>query len=254
MSSFRDQQNIDGFVTPIITNTCNFPKASPALLNFDEARTLFHEFGHALHGLLSKVRFPRLAGTNVARDFVELPSQLFEHWLEEPEVLEKFARHTETGEPMPKALLDKMVAARNFNQGFSTVEFLGSALVDMDYHALENPGDIDVAAFERDALARIGMPQEISMRHRSTHFLHIFGGEGYSAGYYSYMWSEVLDADGFGAFKEAGSAFDQATADRLHTYIYSAGGLRDYEQAYRLFRGRDPKIDALLEGRGLNAA
>ena len=254
MSSFRDQQNIDGFVTPIITNTCNFPKASPALLNFDEARTLFHEFGHALHGLLSKVRFPRLAGTNVARDFVELPSQLFEHWLEEPEVLEKFARHTETGEPMPKALLDKMVAARNFNQGFSTVEFLSSALVDMDYHALENPGDIDVAAFERDALARIGMPQEISMRHRSTHFLHIFGGEGYSAGYYSYMWSEVLDADGFGAFKEAGSAFDQATADRLHTYIYSAGGLRDYEQAYRLFRGRDPKIDALLEGRGLNAA
>ncbi|HEY5337741.1 MAG TPA: M3 family metallopeptidase [Rhizomicrobium sp.] len=254
MSAFRDQQNIDGFVTPIITNTCNFPKASPALLNFDEARTLFHEFGHALHGLLSKVRFPRIAGTNVARDFVELPSQLFEHWLEEPEVLERFALHADTGKPMPKSLLDKMTAARNFNQGFATVEFLGSALVDMDYHALENPGDIDVAAFEKDALDRIGMPDEISMRHRSAHFLHIFGGDGYSAGYYSYMWSEVLDADGFRAFKEAGSAFDSATAKRLHDYIYSSGGTRDYALAYRLFRGRDPKIDALLEGRGLNAA
>jgi peptidyl-dipeptidase Dcp len=254
MMSFRDQQNIDGFVTPIVTNTCNFPKASPALLNFDEAKTLFHEFGHALHGMLSKVRFPRLSGTNVARDFVELPSQFFEHWLEEPAVLEKFALHAQTGEPMPKSLHDKMVAARNFNQGFATVEFLGSALVDMEYHALKNPGDIDPAAFEREALDRIGMPHEISMRHRSPHFLHIFGGDNYSAGYYSYMWSEVLDADGFQAFKEAGSPFDPATAKRLYDYIYSAGGLRDYAQAYRLFRGRDPKIDALLEGRGLNAA
>jgi peptidyl-dipeptidase Dcp len=254
MSSFRDQHNIDGFVTPIVTNTCNFPKSSPALLNFDEAKTLFHEFGHALHGMLSKVRFPRLSGTNVARDFVELPSQLFEHWLEESTVLEKFARHAQTGEPMPKLLHDKMVAARNFNQGFATVEFLGSALVDMDYHALKNPGDIDPAVFEKDALDRIGMPHEIVMRHRSPHFLHIFGGDGYSAGYYSYMWSEVLDADGFQAFKEAGSAFDPATAQRLYDYIYSAGGIRDYAQAYRLFRGRDPKIDALLEGRGLNVA
>jgi peptidyl-dipeptidase Dcp len=254
MSSFRDQQNIDGFVTPIITNTCNFPKASPALLNFDEAKTLFHEFGHALHGMLSKVRFPRLSGTNVARDFVELPSQLFEHWLEEPTVLERFARHVETGEPMPKSLHDKMVAARNFNQGFTTVEFLGSALVDMDYHALKNPGDIDPAAFEKEALDRIGMPHEIVMRHRSPHFLHIFGGDGYSAGYYSYMWSEVLDADGFQAFKEADSVFDPVIAKRLYDFIYSAGGVRDYAQAYRLFRGRDPKIEALLEGRGLNVA
>jgi peptidyl-dipeptidase Dcp len=254
MSSFRDQQNIDGFITPIITNTCNFPKASPALLNFDEAKTLFHEFGHALHGMLSNVRFPRLAGTNVARDFVELPSQLFEHWLEESEVLEKFALHTQTGKPMPRTLHDKMVAARNFNQGFATVEFLGSALVDMDYHALKNPGAVDAAAFEKDALQRIGMPDEIAMRHASPHFLHIFGGDGYSAGYYSYMWSEVLDADGFQAFKEAGSAFDAQTAKRLYEYIYSAGGIRDYAEAYRLFRGRDPKIDALLEGRGLNAA
>jgi peptidyl-dipeptidase Dcp len=254
MSAFRDQQNIDGFVTPIITNTCNFPKGSPALLNFDEAKTLFHEFGHALHGLLSNVRFPRIAGTNVARDFVELPSQLFEHRLEEAQVLERFALHAETGEPMPKSLLDKMVAARNFNQGFSTVEFLGSALVDMEYHALKEPGDIDVIAFEKDVLHRIGMPVEIAMRHRSPHFSHIFGGDGYSAGYYSYMWSEVLDADGFRAFKEAGDPFDPATAKRLHDYIYSAGGTRDYALAYRLFRGRDPKIDALLEGRGLNAA
>ncbi len=253
MSSFRDQENIDGRITPIIINTCNFPKAKPALLNFDEAKTLFHEFGHALHGLLSNVRFPRLAGTNVARDFVELPSQIFEHWLEESAVLEKFAVHVETGKPMPKALLEKLNAARNFNQGFATVEFLGSAFADLDFHALENPGDVDVAALEKQSMARIGMPDEIAMRHRPTHFLHIFDGDGYSAGYYSYMWAEVLDADGFRAFKEAGSAFDTATAKRLHDYIYSAGGTRDYAEAYRLFRGRDPKIDALLEGRGLKA-
>ncbi|HEX7725998.1 MAG TPA: M3 family metallopeptidase, partial [Rhizomicrobium sp.] len=254
MSSFRDQENIDGKVTPIIINTCNFPKASPALLNFDEASTLFHEFGHALHGLLSNVRFPRLSGTNVARDFVELPSQIFEHWLEEPAVLEKFAVHVETGRPMPKALLAKLTAARNFNQGFATVEFLGSAFADLDFHALANPGDIDVAAFEKQSMARIGMPDEITMRHRPAHFLHIFDGDGYSAGYYSYMWAEVLDADGFRAFKEAGNPFDPATAKRLHDFVYSAGGTRDYAEAYRLFRGRDPQIDALLEGRGLKVA
>ncbi|MBS0275076.1 MAG: M3 family metallopeptidase [Proteobacteria bacterium] len=254
MSSFRDQENIEGRVTPIIVNTCNFPKASPALLNFDEAKTLFHEFGHALHGLLSNVRFPRLAGTNVARDFVELPSQIFEHWLEEPAVLEKFAIHVETGKPMPKALLEKLNAAHNFNQGFATVEFLGSAFADLDFHALENPGDVDVSAFEKQSMARIGMPDEIAMRHRPAHFLHIFDGDGYSAGYYSYMWAEVLDADGFRAFKEAKDPFDPEIAKRLHDYIYSAGGTRDYAEAYRLFRGHDPKIDALLEGRGLKAA
>ena len=187
MSSFRDQENIEGKITPIIINTCNFPKTNPALLNFDEAKTLFHEFGHALHGLLSNVRFPRLAGTNVARDFVELPSQIFEHWLEEPAVLEKFAVHVETGKPMPKALLEKLNAARNFNQGFATVEFLGSAFVDLDFHAFENPGDVDVGAFEKKSMEHIGMPGEIAMRHRPTHFLHIFDGDGYSAGYYSYM-------------------------------------------------------------------
>lgn len=254
MSSFRDQENIDGKIAPIVINTCNFSKSDPALLNFDDARTLFHEFGHALHGLLSNVRFPRVSGTNVARDFVELPSQIFEHWLEESAVLEKFAVHVETGEPMPKALLEKLNAARNFNKGFETVEFLGSAFVDLDFHALENSSAINVAAFEKQSLARIGMPDEISMRHRPTHFLHIFDGDGYAAGYYSYMWAEVLDADGFQAFKEAGNAFDPATARRLHDFVYSAGGTRDYAEAYRLFRGRDPRIDALLEGRGLKAA
>lgn len=257
MSSFREQERLDAPVSPLIVNNCNFPKPAagrPALLSFDEAKTLFHEFGHALHGMLSHVRFPRLSGTNVAQDFVELPSQIFEHWLEEPEVLERFARHAETGQPMPKALLEKLIAARNFNQGFATVEFLGSAFVDLDFHALNEAKDVDAAKFERDALARIGMPDEIGMRHRSPHFLHIFAGDGYSAGYYSYMWAEVLDADGFRAFKEAGDAFDPQTAKRLYDNIYSAGGTRDYAETYRAFRGRDPDIEALLEGRGLKAA
>jgi peptidyl-dipeptidase Dcp len=183
MSSFRDQERLDRDVTPLIVNVCNFPKAAagePALLSFDEARTLFHEFGHALHGLLSNVRFPRLSGTNVARDFVELPSQIFEHWLEEPAILERFAVHAETGKPMPKALLEKLVAARNFNQGFHTVEFLASAFVDLDFHALDGAHDIDARDFERASLARIGMPDEIAMRHRSAHFQHVFAGDGYS--------------------------------------------------------------------------
>jgi len=253
MSSFRDQENIGKPVTPLIVNNCNFPKAEPALLSFDEAKTLFHEFGHALHGLLSQVRYPRLSGTNVARDFVELPSQIYEHWLEVPQVLEKFALHAETGKPMPKTLLEKLNAARNFNQGFSTVEFLASAFVDLDFHALENPGDLDAPSFQKNALDKIGMPREIVMRHASPHFQHAFAGDGYSAGYYSYMWSEVLDADGFDAFKETKDPFDPATAKRLHDYIYSSGGTRDFAQAYRLFRGRDPSIQPLLEGRGLAA-
>jgi peptidyl-dipeptidase Dcp len=253
MSSFRDQERLGSPITPLIVNNCNFPKGEPPLLSFDEAKTLFHEFGHALHGLLSQVRYPRLSGTNVAQDFVELPSQIFEHWMDIPETLERFAVHAQTGKPIPKALLDKLNAARNFNKGFATVEFLASAFVDLDYHALENPGALDVPSFERAALDRIGMPQEIAMRHASPHFLHIFTGDGYSAGYYSYMWSEVLDADGFQAFTEAKNPFDPATAKRLHDFIYSAGGTRDFAQAYRLFRGRDPKIDALLEGRGLAA-
>jgi len=248
MSALRDQQTLDGAVLPIILNNCNFAKAEPSLLSFDDARTLFHEFGHALHGLLSRVTFPRLSGTNVARDFVELPSQLYEHWLEQPEILTRFARHHETGEAMPRALLEKLLAARNFNQGFATVEFLASAFMDMEFHA---GGDADTA--QARALEKIGMPQEIAPRHAARHFGHIFGGDGYSAAYYAYLWAEVLDADGFKAFQEAGDVFDHALAARLYEYVYSAGGTRDFAAAYRAFRGRDPKIEALLEGRGLAA-
>ena len=251
MSSFRDQQKLEGEVLPIIVNNSNFNKSEPCLLSFDDAVTLFHEMGHALHGLLSQVHFPRLSGTNVARDFVELPSQLFEHWLEEPAVLERFARHYQTGEPIPKALLQKLLAARNYGQGFATVEFLASALIDMDFHTRQ-PGS-DPKAAQAETLARIGMPEEIGPRHAAAHFTHIFGGDGYSAGYYAYLWSEVLDADGFKAFKEAHDPFDPATAQRLYKFIYSAGGTRDFATAYRAFRGRDPRIEALLEGRGLLA-
>jgi peptidyl-dipeptidase Dcp len=251
MSSLRDQQKLDGDALPLIINNCNFAKSEPCLLSFDDARTLFHEFGHALHGLLSQVVFPRLSGTNVARDFVELPSQLYEHWLEQPEILTRFACHHETGEPMPRALLEKLLAARNFNQGFATVEFLASAFIDMEFH---NGGDIaDADMVQARALEKIGMPQQIAPRHAARHFGHIFGGDGYSAGYYAYLWAEVLDADGFGAFKEAGDVFDPATAARLYKFIYSSGGTRDFATAYRAFRGRDPKIEALLEGRGLAA-
>ncbi len=256
MSSFRDQDRLNAAkagddVLPIIINNCNFSKSDPCLLSFDDAATLFHEFGHALHGLLSQVRFPRLSGTNVARDFVELPSQLYEHWLEEPQVLERFARHHQTGAPMPRALLDKLLAARNYGQGFATVEFLASALIDMDFHT--RAPQSDPFAAQAETLARIGMPEEITPRHAAPHFTHVFGGDGYAAGYYAYLWSEVLDADGFQAFKEAHDPFDPATAGRLYRFIYSGGGTRDFAAAYRAFRGRDPKIEALLEGRGLTA-
>ena len=254
MDAWRDQERLDGNVTPLVVNVCNFSKGEPALLSFDDASTLFHEFGHALHGLLSNVTYRTLAGTNVATDFVELPSQIYEHWLSRPEILERFAVHYETGKAMPKALIDKILKARTFNQGFATVEFLSSALVDMDYHALTNADGLDVAAFEQKSLEKIGMPEEIAMRHRSPAFQHIFAGDGYSAGYYSYMWSAVLDNDGFKAFEEAGDAFDPATAKRLYDFVYSAGGTRDEAEAYRQFRGRDPKIDALIEKRGLGVA
>ncbi|HWM61539.1 MAG TPA: M3 family metallopeptidase, partial [Rhizomicrobium sp.] len=259
MSSFRDQHKLgdklgggNENVLPIVTNNSNFSKSDPCLLSFDEAVTLFHEMGHALHGLLSQVRYPRLSGTNVARDFVELPSQLFEHWLEEPEVLTRFARHYQTGESIPKPLLDKLLTARNYGQGFATVEFLASALIDMDFHTL-TPGS-DPSRAQAQTLARIGMPAEIAPRHAASHFTHVFSGDGYAAGYYAYLWSEVLDADGFKAFQEAHDPFDPATAQRLYKFIYSAGGTRDFATAYRAFRGRDPHIDALLEGRGLAAA
>ena len=257
MSALRGQHKLgstgDGRVLPIITNTCNFAKPAPgqpALLSLDDARTLFHEFGHALHGLLSDVTYPSISGTSVARDFVELPSQLYEHWLTTPHVLKKFATHVETGAPMPDELIARMKAARNFNMGFSTVEFLASAFVDMDLHTRgQNAArDMDIDKVEADCLARIGMPAEIGMRHRPAHFQHIMGG--YAAGYYSYMWSEVLDADAFRAFEETGDVFDAATAKKLHDHIYSAGGRQEPADAYTAFRGRLPDTSALLAKRG----
>lgn len=254
MTSLRDQQRLTGDTRPVILNVCNFSKPAagePALLSFDDARTLFHEFGHGLHGLLSNVTYPTLSGTAVARDFVELPSQLYEHWLEVPAILEKYARHAKTGAPMPKALLDKVLATRTFNQGFATVEYTSCALVDLDIHSKGVADKLDVTQFEKDRLKAIQMPAEIVMRHRLPHFQHLFSGDGYAAGYYSYMWSEVLDADAFEAFEETGNAFDAGTAKRLHDFIYSAGNLRDPAEAYKAFRGKLPSVDALLKKRGL---
>ncbi len=254
MTSLRDQQKLDGATAPLIINVCNFAKGAdgePSLLSPDDARTLFHEFGHALHGMLSNVTYPSLSGTSVFTDFVELPSQLYEHWQERPEVLQKFARHYQTGEPLPEDLLQRFLAARKFNQGFATVEFVSSALVDLEFHTQPASASRDVRAFEQAELKKIGMPEEISMRHRPTQFGHIFTGDHYAAGYYSYMWSEVMDADAFGAFEEAGNIFDPATAKRLHDDIYSTGGSVDPEAAYVAFRGREPEPDALLRRRGL---
>lgn len=251
MTSFRDQQWLDGETIPLVVNTCNYnkpPGGEPALLSLDEARTLFHEFGHGLHGLLSDVTYPRLSGTNVVRDFVELPSQLYEHWLEQPQVLAGFT-HYRTGTAIPEALLVRVKAAQKANAGFETVEFVSSALLDMAYHSRGGEA-VDADEVERETLARIGMPAEIVLRHASPHFAHIFSGDGYAAGYYSYLWSAVLDNDGFGAFEEAGDPFDKATAERLYTYIYSGGGSRDFAEAYRLLRGRDPEIGGLLRKRG----
>ncbi|MEN3148697.1 M3 family metallopeptidase [Neorhizobium sp. IRAMC:178] len=237
---------------PIIYNVCNFAKPAegkPALLSIDDARTLFHEFGHALHGMLSDVTYPSVSGTGVSRDFVELPSQLYEHWLTVPEILEKYAVHYETGKPMPKALLDKVLAARTFNAGFATVEFTSSALVDMAFHtrgAVEDP-----MAVQKEVLDEIGMPASIVMRHATPHFQHVFSGDGYSAGYYSYMWSEVLDADAFSAFEETGNAFDPVTARKLKNNIYSVGGSIDPEEAYKAFRGKLPDPKAMLKKKGL---
>jgi peptidyl-dipeptidase Dcp len=257
MTSLRDQEKLAGNVRPIVLNVCNFNKPAagePALLSFDDARTLFHEFGHGLHGMLSNVTYPLLSGTSVPSDFVELPSQLYEHWLEVPEILQKYARHAQTGAPMPQALLDRLLATRTYGQGFATVEYTACALVDLDLHDRKDEAPLDVTAFERDDLERLHMPAEIVMRHRLPHFQHLFSGSGYAAGYYSYMWSEVLDADAFEAFQETGDAFDPATAQRLRDFIYSAGNLRDPAEAYKAFRGRLPAVDALLKKRGLDVA
>src|SRR5438477_5607756 len=254
MTSLRDQQNLDGEIAPLVINVCNFAKGAggePSLLSPVDARTLFHEFGHGLHGMLSNVTYPSLSGTSVFTDFVELPSQLYEHWQEQPQVLRQFAKHYQTGEPLPDDLLQRFLAARKFNQGFATVEFVSSALIDLEFHTQPAEASRDVRAFERKELEKIGMPAEISLRHRPQQFGHIFSGDHYAAGYYSYMWSEVMDADAFGAFEEAGNIFDPVVAKRLHDNIYSSGGSRDPEEAYVAFRGREPEPDALLRRRGL---
>ena len=254
MTSLRDQQKLDGAVAPLIINVCNFAKGTdgaPALLSPDDARTLFHEFGHGLHGMLSDVTYPSLSGTSVFTDFVELPSQLYEHWQEQPQVLRQFARHYQSGEPLPDDLLKRFIAARKFNQGFATVEFVSSALLDLEFHTQPAAAIGEIAAFERRELDKIGMPEEIALRHRPTQFGHIFSGDHYASGYYSYMWSEVMDADAFGAFEEAGDIFDSQVAKRLHDDIYASGGSRDPAQAYVAFRGREPAPDALLRRRGL---
>jgi peptidyl-dipeptidase Dcp len=257
MSSFQSQHRLplkNGAVgeLPIIYNVCNFAKPAdgkPALLSLDDARTLFHEFGHALHGMLSDVTYPSVSGTSVSRDFVELPSQLYEHWLTVPAILKKYAVHEATGEPMPQDLLDKVLAARTFNSGFATVEFTSSALVDMAFHTRGTAGD--PMAVQAEVLEKIGMPASIVMRHATPHFQHVFSGDGYSAGYYSYMWSEVLDADAFAAFEETGDAFDPDTATRLKDNIYSVGGSIDPEDAYKAFRGKLPSPEAMLRKKGL---
>jgi peptidyl-dipeptidase Dcp len=254
MTSLRDQQKLDGAIAPLVINVCNFSKGAegqPSLLSPEDARTLFHEFGHGLHGMLSDVVYPSLSGTSVFTDFVELPSQLYEHWQEQPQVLRQFARHYQTGEPLPDDLLQRFLAARKFNQGFATVEFVSSALIDLEFHTQPASAISDVRAFERAELEKIGMPAEISLRHRPQQFGHVFSGDHYAAGYYSYMWSEVMDADAFGAFEEAGDIFDPAVAKRLYDDIYSSGGSVDPEDAYVAFRGREPEPDALLRRRGL---
>ena len=254
MSALRDQQKLDGRTLPIVVNVMSFARGGagePCLLSLDEAHTLFHEFGHALHGMLSDVTYPLLSGTHVARDFVELPSQLFEHWLERPQTLRRFARHYRSGEPMPEALIERLDAARRFNQGFATAEFLAAGLFDMQLHLGAEEGELDVGEFERRTLEELGLPGAIATRHSAPHFQHVFSGDGYAAGYYSYLWSEALDADAFEAFEEAGDDFDPALAERLKRFVYAAGNSREPDEAYRAFRGRDPSPDALLRKRGL---
>ncbi|MDJ0825568.1 MAG: M3 family metallopeptidase [Rhodobacter sp.] len=251
-SSFRQQQKLAGDIRPIVVNVCNFAKpepGQPALLSYDDARTLFHEFGHALHQMLSDVTYQRISGTSVARDFVELPSQLYEHWLEVPEVLAEFATHAETGAPMPPALLDRLLAATTYDMGFQTVEYVASALVDLAFHRGAAPED--PMARQAEILDEIGMPRAIGMRHATPHFAHVFAGDGYSSGYYSYMWSEVMDADAFEAFEEAGGPFDAQMAGKLERFILSAGGSEEADVLYRKFRGKMPGVEALLKGRGL---
>jgi peptidyl-dipeptidase Dcp len=253
MSDFNYQSTNRGVARPVIVNNNNFAKGAPGeptLLSFDDAKTLFHEFGHGLHGLLSRVNYHRLSGTQVLRDFVELPSQLFEHWLSQPEVLRQHARHWQTGEPIPMALVERLKAAERWGQGYETVSYCGSALVDLEIHAQAGAVD-DISRFETETLARLGMPPEVGMRHRLCHFQHLFSGASYASGYYVYLWAEVLDADAFNAFVEAGDAFDKKMAQRLLSHIYSVGDSVAPQDAYTSFRGRLPKLGPLLAKRGL---
>ena len=248
-SAMRSQRKLGGDQRPVVVNVCNFAKGDPCLLSYDDARTLFHEFGHALHQMLSDVTYGFISGTSVARDFVELPSQLYEHWLEVPEVLEAHARHFQTGEPMPADMLKRLLDAGTYDQGFATVEFVSSAMVDLEFHTGAPPAD--PMQKQAEVLEGLGMPRAIRMRHATPHFAHVFSGDGYSSGYYSYMWSEVMDADAFAAFEETGDPFDPATAARLERFILSAGGSEDAEALYLKFRGRMPGVEPLLKGRGL---
>jgi peptidyl-dipeptidase Dcp len=252
MNAYRSQERVDGEITTIVSNNANFVKGKPGaplLISWDDAQTMFHEFGHALHGLNSNVTYPSLSGTAVARDYVEFPSQLLEHWLSTPEVLQRFAVHYQTGKPIPQSLVDRIERAKTFNEGFITVEYLSAAIVDMKMH-LAGAQKIDPDAFEKATLAELGMPDEIVMRHRTPQFLHVFASDGYSAGYYSYLWSDVLTADAYGAFVEAGGPYDHKVAERLRKYIFSVGNTVDPAEAYRSFRGRDPRTEALMKKRG----
>ncbi|AKJ30265.1 M3 family metallopeptidase [Caldimonas brevitalea] len=255
MGHYRDQaRQGDERTLPVVVNNNNFAKAAPGqptLLSFADVRTLFHEFGHGLHGLLSDVRHRRLSGTYVLQDFLELPSQLFEHWALEPQVLRRHALHAETGEPIPEALIERLQAAQLFNQGFETVQYVGPALIDLALHGRTSFDGFDLAAFEREQIERLGLPTAVGMRHRLPHFGHLFSGDGYAAGYYVYLWAEVLDADAYQAFVEAGDIFDREVAGRLQRYIYGAGASIEPGQAYRAFRGRDARVEAMLAKRGL---
>lgn len=255
MNAYRTQERVEGEITTIVSNNSNFVKGKPGepvLISWDDATTMFHEFGHALHGLNSSVTYPSLSGTAVARDYVEFPSQLMEHWLATPQVLQRFALHYQTGKPIPQELVDKLDRSKTFNQGFATVEYLAAAILDMKLHVL---GDkkIDAKTFEKEALAEIGMPKEIVLRHRLPHFLHVFSSDAYSAGYYSYLWSDVITADAFGAFTEGGGPYDKKVAERLRKNIFSVGNTVDPAVGYRNFRGRDPKVEALMKKRGFTS-
>jgi peptidyl-dipeptidase Dcp len=253
MNAYRRQQRMDGDVKTIVSNNSNFVKGAagePVLISWDDAETMFHEFGHAIHGLSSNVTYPSMSGTSVARDFVEFPSQINEDWLSTPEVLNRFALHHQTGKPIPKELVDKIKKAAKFNQGFATTEYLASALIDMKLHSIADPGNLDPDAFERETLEELGMPDELPMRHRTPQFAHVFSSEGYAARYYSYLWADSLTADAWEAFEEAGDPYDQTIAKRFFDNVLSIGNTIDPAEGYRKFRGRDVNTDALMRDRG----